>query len=468
MNDLLNFKKMGEKNVENIQTQSQNTDVFSEKLNPGKTFIMALQHVLTMCPGSLALIVILGNAIGLDAESITFMISANLFTNGLAILAQVYGVGNRIGSRLPIILGSSYAPLGAMIAIGKQYDIQVLLGSIIGSAILLLVLSLFLDKILKLFPPVVVGSFVTLIGISLAKVSLENIAGGHGAENYGSTSFLILGIAVAVVVLIVERFGGKKFKTMALLIGMLAGTGIATAMGIVDVTPVTEANWIQIVRPFYFGIPEFKVGPTLIMTVFCLVNLIQCIGVFSVLDEVAGTKTSEELKIKGLRGQAFSQLIGGIFNSVPGSMFSENVGLMNLTGVKSRSVIKTAGFILVVFGLVPKLAAAITVIPKPVLGGTTLILFGIITASGLSILGKLNMKENHNFTIVGTSMILGVASMFVNETFTNLPPTLAMLVGEPLFVVSASAIVLNLVLNVGHADEKIKEKAKGMEPEAIN
>lgn len=423
--------------------------IFDEEIGLGKTLIVAIQHVLTMCPGSLALIVILGTGMGLKEDEISFMISANLFTNGLAILAQVYGVGSKIGSRLPIILGSSYAPLGAMIAIGKQYDIKVLLGAIIGSAVLLLIMSIFLDKILKLFPPVVVGSFVTLIGISLASVSLENIAGGYGTKDYGSPKFLALGIFVAAVVLLVERFGGKKFKTLSLLVGMIVGTVIAWIMGIVDISPIINAKWVQLVMPFHFGFPEFKFGPILVMTLFCLVNLIQCIGVFSVLDEVAGTKTPKEVKIRGLRGQAFSQLIGGIFNSVPGSMFSENVGLMNLTGVKSRKVIKAAGFILLLLGIIPKFSAIVTVIPKPVLGGATLILFGIITSSGISILLKLNISENHNYTIIGTSMILGVAAMFVKDIFVTLPPTISMLIGEPLFVVSASAVILNLILNVG-------------------
>ncbi len=439
------------------KTTQTPTGIFDEPIGMGKTLIMALQHVLTMCPGSLALIIILGTAIGLTTEEIAFMVSANLFTNGLAILVQVYGVGSKIGSRLPIIMGSSYAPLGAIIALGNQYDLRVLFGAIIGSAVILLIMSIFLDKILMLFPPVVVGSFVTLIGISLAHVSLENIAGGHGAEDYGSSKFLILGVAVAAIVLLVERFGGKKFKTLSLLIGMVIGTVAAWFMGIVDVSPIIEANWFQLVTPFHFGMPVFKPGPILIMTLFCLVNLIQCIGVFSVLDEVAGTNTSQDLKIKGLRGQAFSQLIGGIFNSVPGSMFSENVGLMNLTGVKSRKVIKAAGFMLIVFGMVPKFSAAVTVIPKPVLGGATLILFGIITSSGLSILSGLNLSENHNFTIIGTSMILGVAAMFVNDIFISLPPTISMLVGEPLFVVSASAIILNLVLNVGAENKAFTE-----------
>lgn len=435
-------------------------DVFGEKLSPGKTVVMRLQHVLTMCPGSLALIIILGTALNLNAETIGYLVSANLLTSGIAILIQVYGLGNSVGSKLPLILGSSYAPLGAMIAIGKAYDAQVLFGAIIGSAVVLIALSFVLDKILKLFPPVVVGSFVTLIGISLAHVSMENMAGGAGAPDFGNPRYLLLGCFVAAAVVLVGRFGGKVFHSLSLLVGMTLGTAVAGAMGIVDITPVVEADWLRIVIPFKLGLPEFKLVPIVVMTVFCLVNLIQCIGVFSVLDEVAGCETCEQDKIKGLRGQAVAQAISGIFCSVPGAMFAENVGLMNLTGVKGKGVIKSAGFILILLGIIPKFSSVITVIPKPVLGGATLVLFGIITASGISILTKLKFTEDNNSTIVGTSMILGVAATFVSEMFPTLPPTAKMLLGSPLFVVSISAIMLNLVLNINTGLARVKIKGE--------
>lgn len=442
-----------------IKTEEQG-NVFDEKLGPVKTVVMGLQHVLTMCPGSLALIIILGTTLNLSSETIAYLVSANLLTSGIAILIQVYGLGNKIGSKLPLILGSSYAPLGAMIAIGKSYDAQVLFGSIIGSAIVLVILSFALDKILKLFPPVVVGSFVTLIGISLAHVSMENMAGGAGASDFGNPMYLLLGCFVAAIVVLVGRFGGKVFHSLSLLMGMASGTAIAGMMGIVDISPVVQAEWFRIVTPFKLGLPEFKIVPIVIMTVFCLVNLIQCIGVFSVLDEISGQETSEEDKIKGLRGQAVAQAISGIFCSVPGAMFAENVGLMNLTGAKGKGVIKSAGFILILLGIIPKFASVITVIPKPVLGGATLVLFGIITASGISILTKLKFTEDNNFTIVGTSMILGVAATFVGDMFPTLPPTAKMLLGSPLFVVSISAIILNLVLNINSEFIKVKLKSE--------
>lgn len=420
---------------------------FRENIPGLQKLIIGFQHVLTMVPASIAVPLIFGNALNLDAEIIAFLVSANLFTSGIAVLIQVVGLGKTIGSKLPIVLGSSFATLGPMIVIGEQYGLPAVFGSIIGAAVVMFVLSFFMDKILKLFPPVVIGSFVTLIGISLAPVAMEDLGGGAMSSNYGSVKNLLLGLFVLVVVLLIGRFGKGLFQSLSLLIGIVLGTIIGAGLDMVDVAPVLDANWFQLVTPFKFGLPEFKIGSIIIMTIFSLINIIQCIGVFSVLDEVVETKTSDETKISGLRGQIVAQGISGLFNSVPSTMFNENVGLIDLSKVKDRSVINIAGIMLVLLGIFPKFGAIITMIPKPVIGGATLTLFGVITSAGISMLADLDFSANNNFTIVGTSIAIGVGSTFAPEVFSGLPSTLKMLLSEGLFTVSISAILLNFVLN---------------------
>ena len=278
-----------------------------------------------------------------------------------------------------------------------------------------------MDKILKLFPPVVVGTFVTLIGISLAPTAIRDLAGGEGAEEFGAIPNLLLGI--------------------------IAGTVTGCFLHMVDFTPILEAKVFQPVRPFYFGMPAFKTGPILIMTIFCIINMIQCIGVFSVVDEVTGVQTDNKIKERGIRGQAFSQIVTGAFNSVPSTMFNENVSLIDLTKVKSRSVIVAAGIMVIIAGIFPKISAVITAVPKCVLGGATLALFGVITSSGISILSKLDFGANNNFKIIGTSIAIGVGATFAPEIFTELPETFSMVMSNGLFMVSISAIILNLLLN---------------------
>lgn len=422
-------------------------DIFSEKISVGKNLLIGFQHVLAMCPGTIAVPLILAGALGLDAQTTAFLVSANLFTSGIAILLQVLGLGKHIGSRYPIILGSSFAPLAPMILIGNQYGLPTLFGSIIVSGVLIFILSFFLDKVLLLFPQVVIGTFVTLIGVSLAPTAIQDLAGGAGNESYGSVTNLLLGTGVLFFIILMEKFGKGIWKAMSLLLGIIAGTIVGALLGMVDFTPIQEASMFRLIPPFHFGMPEFEAGSILIMTIFCVINMIQCIGVFSVLDEITGIKTDNSTKIKGIKAQALAQVFTGAFNSVPSTMFNENVSLIDLTKVKSLSVITTAGIMMVLLGIFPKVSAVITVVPKAVLGGATLALFGVITSSGISILSKLNFFEDNNFTIVGTSIAIGVGSTFASDIFAKLPDTLRMICSNGLFMVSASAIILNLVLN---------------------
>lgn len=421
--------------------------LWEEEISFSRKLIVAFQHVLTMCPGSIVVPLILGSALNLDAQTTAFLVAANLFTSGIAVLINIIGIGPSIGSRLPVILGSSFVPLGAMILIGQQYGLRTVFGAIIGSAVLMFILSFFMHKIMKFFPKVVVGSFVTLIGISLAPVAIKDIGGGQFSPNYGAPENLILGFLVLIIIILVGKFGKGLMKTMSLLIGILAGTAIAYPLNMLNIEPVLEAKWFQFVNPFAFGTPEFKINAIIIMTLFCIINIIQCIGVFSVLDEVVGTETGDEDKIKGIRAQIVAQGISGIFNSIPSTMFNENIGLINLTRVKDNSVIKIAGLMLILLGVFPKFAAIITIIPKPVIGGATLALFGIITSAGISILSSLDFSKDNNFTIVGTSIAIGVGATFAQGLFAKLPGVLGMLLSQGLFMVTISAILLNIVLN---------------------
>ena len=397
------------------------TECFDEKTGWGRMLLVGFQHVLTMCPGTIAVPLILAGALGLNEKETAFLVSANFFTSGIAILIQVLGIGMLAGSRYPIILGSSFATLSPMILIGKEYGMATLFGSVIASGAVIFFLSFFMDKILKLFPQVVAGTFVTLIGITLAPTALRDLAGGEGNAGFGSVQNLLLGIA--------------------------AGTAVGCVLHMVDFTSIAQAELFQPVRPFAYGIPEFKLWPIFIMTIFCIINMIQCIGVFSVMDEIADVETENEVKERGIRGQAVAQMITGIFNSVPSTMFNENVSLIGLTKIKSRSVITAAGIMIILAGIFPKISAVFTAVPKCVLGGATLALFGVITSSGISMLSRLDFSKDNNFKIVGTSIAIGVGAAFASDAFVNIPGTLQMILSNGLFMVSISAILLNLLLN---------------------
>lgn len=414
-------------------------EYFDEKVGWTKTLLIGFQHVLTMCPGTIAVPLILAGALGLGEKETAFLVAANFFTSGIAILIQVIGIGKLAGSKYPIILGSSFAPLSPMILIGKEYGMQTLFGAVIASGAIIFILSFFMDQILKLFPQVVVGTFVTLIGITLAPTALRDLAGGEGSESFGSVENLILGTAVLIFIILVEKYAKGIWKSMSLLLGIVAGTIVGCGLHMVDFTSIAQAEVFQPVKPFYYGMPEFKIWPIFIMSIFCIINMIQCIGVFSVMDEIVGIQTDNKTKERGIRGQAAAQMVTGMFN--------ENVSLIGLTKVKSRSVVAAAGIMIILAGIFPKISAVFTAVPKCVLGGATLALFGVITSSGISILSKLDFSKDNNFKIVGTSIAIGVGAAFASDVFVNIPNALQMVLSNGLFMVSISAIFLNLILN---------------------
>lgn len=427
-----------------------------ERVSMSSNLIMGLQHVLTMCPGSIAVPLILGSALELDAKTTAFLVAANLFTSAVAILIQVYGLGRFIGSKLPIVLGSAFAPLGPMIVIGQQYGLQTVFGAIIVSGIFMFVICYFMKSILKFFPPVVVGSFVTLIGITLAPTAFSDLAGGTGSDNFGSVVNILLGLVVLLIIVLLNRFGNGLIQSISLLIGLLAGTLLSIPFGLLNLDPVKEAAVFELITPFKFGLPEFKPDAILIMTLFCVINMIQCIGVYAFLDNVQNTNTDDKVKVDGMRAQALSQVFSGVFNSVPSTMFNENVGVIKLSGIKARSTVGCAGVMLLIMSLIPKLSALITCIPKPVIGGATLALFGTISAAGISILSSVDYSDNNNSLILGTGLALGVGVSFTAGAFEQFPMVLSMLFSNGLFVVGAVTITLNIVLNLG----KKKKEAK--------
>jgi xanthine permease len=389
---------------------------------------------------------ILGNALGLDAESIAFLVSANFLSNGIAVLIQVIGIGKYIGGKLPLILGASFVPLAPMIVIAENYSISHMFGAVIGSSLIMLLLSFRLDKVLKLFPKVVVGSFVTLIGISLAPIAMTDFAGGSNSLDYGSLENMSIGFAVFLSVILTSKFGRGSMKSVSLLFGIVLGTIISGITGNLSIEETLKASWFQPISPFMFGKPEFSLGPIIIMTVFSVVNMIQCFGAFSVLETVIKEDVKDDTKVRAMRAQIVSQAIGGAFSSVPTTVFNENIGLINITKITDKSVMAVTGLMLVFIGMIPKFSSFAAMIPKPVIGGITLALFGIIISAGISILSTVDFEDGKNFTIVGTSIAVGVGASFSEGAFEKFPEVLSLLLGNGLFMASITAITLNIIL----------------------
>lgn len=286
------------------------------QLKTWKVGVLGLQHVLAMYAGAVIVPLIVGPAIGMNAQQLAYLISIDLFTCGIATLLQVIG-GRHFGIRLPVILGCTFTAVAPMIAIGKLEGITAIYGAIIASGLVVMVLSQFVGKILKFFPPVVTGSVVLIIGVSLIPVAMNNAAGGLGSKGFGSLENLALASFTFLLIILINRFSRGYVRAISVLLSLIAGTVLASVMGLVDVTPVKDASWFHMVQPFYFGMPEFHVSAILTMSIVAIVSMIESTGVFLALGDICDRKLESRDIKKGLRAEGFAIVIGGIFNSFP-------------------------------------------------------------------------------------------------------------------------------------------------------
>lgn len=396
-----------------------------------------------MYAGAILVPLIVGRALDLSSEQLAYLVAIDLLTCGIATLLQAWK-NKYFGIGLPVVLGSSFVAVTPMIAIGSQYGVSAVYGSIIAGGLFILLFSSFFGKLIKLFPPVVTGSVVTIIGLSLVPTGIRNMAGGSGNPEFGSAANLILSFGVLVLILVMNRFLKGFAQALSVLFGIMMGTLAAALMGKVDFSSVSEASWLHLPELFYFGAPSFEIGPILTMMIVCLVIIIESTGVFLALSKICDQELEEKDFVKGYRAEGLAITLGGLFNAFPYNTFAQNVGLVQLSKVKTKNVVVAAGFILIALGLVPKIAALATIIPPAVLGGATVVMFGMVISSGIKMLGAVDFSEQHNMLVVACSLSLGLGATVVPDLFAGLPSSLRIIVSDGIITGSLTAILLNL------------------------
>ncbi|MFJ9291793.1 xanthine permease PbuX [Bacillus halotolerans] len=424
----------------------------------GKTLSLGIQHVLAMYAGAIVVPLIVGKAMGLTAEQLTYLVSIDIFMCGVATLLQVWS--NRFfGIGLPVVLGCTFTAVSPMIAIGSEYGVSAVYGSIIASGILVILISFFFGKLVSFFPPVVTGSVVTIIGITLMPVAMNNIAGGEGSPDFGDLSNLALAFIVLSIIVLLYRFTTGFIKSISILIGILIGTFIAYFMGKVQFDNVSDAAFVQMIKPFYFGTPSFHAAPIITMSIVAIVSLVESTGVYFALGDLTNRRLSEKDLSRGYRAEGLAVLLGGIFNAFPYTAFSQNVGLVQLTGIKKNTVIVATGVLLMAFGLFPKIAAFTTIIPSAVLGGAMVAMFGMVIAYGIKMLSRIDFAKQENLLIVACSVGLGLGVTVVPDIFKQLPSALTLLTTNGIVAGSFTAVVLNVIYNMFSKTEKTEQKA---------
>jgi xanthine permease len=408
---------------------------------------LSIQHVLAMYAGAVIVPLIVGGAIGLTGEELTYLVSIDIFMCGIATVLQVWS-NKFFGIGLPVVLGCSFTAVGPMIAIGGEFGVSAIYGSILISGIFVIAIATIFSKLIKFFPPVVTGSVVTIIGITLIPVAMNDMAGGQGASDFGSIENISLAFGTLLVIILLYRFFTGFVRSIAILIGLAAGTIVAAILGKVDFTPVMEASWFHMIKPFYFGTPTFEWSAIITMTLVALVSLVESTGVYFALSDICNQKLSEKKIAKGYRAEGFAIVLGSLFNAFPYTTYSQNVGLLQMSGVKSKKVIYLMGAMLVVLGLVPKIGALTTIIPSAVLGGAMIAMFGMVIAYGIKMLSRVDFTSQENLFIVACSVGMGLGVTVVPDIFSQLPASIQILTSNGIVAGSVTAIVLNLIFNV--------------------
>ncbi|MFG2661198.1 nucleobase:cation symporter-2 family protein [Streptomyces sp. NPDC048425] len=406
-----------------------------------------LQHVLAMYAGAVAVPLIVGGAMKLSPADLAYLITADLLVCGIATLIQCVGVW-RFGVRLPIVQGCTFAAVSPMVIIGTTGGgLPAIYGAVIVAGLAMMLLAPVFGRLLRFFPPLVTGTVILIIGVSLLPVAGNWVAGGAGSKDFGAPKNVALAAFVLVVVLAVQRFAPPFLSRVAVLIGIVAGTVVAVPTGFTDFGGVGEAHWVGISTPFHFGTPTFHGAAIVSMLIVALVTMTETTGDFIAVGEMTGRPVQPRSLADGLRADGFSTVLGGVFNTFPYTAFAQNVGLVGMTRVRSRWVVATAGGILVLLGLLPKLGAVVAAIPAPVLGGAGLVMFGTVAASGVRTLARVDFAGNHNLTVVAVSVAIGVLPVGVPGIYAEFPDWFQTVMDSGISAGCITAIVLNLMFN---------------------
>ncbi|MFB9145914.1 uracil-xanthine permease family protein [Halomonas alkalicola] len=420
---------------------------------------LSFQHILAMIMGTVTVPIIVVGAAGGSLADQMLLIQVSLIASALATLVQLYGVG-RFGARLPTIFGVGFAYVPTLVAVGAQYGIGGILGAQVVGGIAMILVGLFITRIRHLFPPIVAGVVVLVIGLSLYDIAIHYMSGGVGASDYGDPQNWLVALVTLGVVLGVSQFARGFMKLAAIICGIGAGYALALALGMVDITPVREAGWFSAPRLLPHEL-EFHAAAILSVVIICVVNSVQTIGDLSATS-VGGMNrepTTREL-FGGLLGNGATTAVGSFFGAMPTSSYSQNVGIVAMTKVVSRFVLALAALFLLVAGLVPKFGAVMTTIPYPVLGGATITVFGMITMTGIQLITRDEMSAR-NMTIASLALALSMGVYAVPEAIGQLPAMLQLVVGgSPIVVAALVAFTLNLVLpRRSLADEAAEREA---------
>jgi len=424
----------------------------NKKLPLNQSIPLGIQHVLAMFAGNITVPIIIAGIFGQTPEQKIFLIQMALFVAGVATVIQTVGYG-KIGSRLPIIQGTSFAFIPVMAPFAKAG-----LGAVFTAAFIGGIFQMWIGRILKpirhLFPPLVTGIVVLMIGVSLLKVGFMYAGGGgwllnNKPEVFGNSNHLIISFTVLIVAIWANQKGKGMVSSASILIGMIAGYIVAMMMGMVNYGKIAGADWFAFPMPLQYGI-EFLPGAIILMLFMAIVTTIETIGDISATTMGGANREATDKELSGgIMADGLGTAFGSLFNAMPNTSYSQNAGLVAFTGVISRHVGTVAGVILILMGLFPKLGGIIAAMPESVIGGAAIIMFGLITSAGIKLVAQSEMNQR-NLLILGLSLSFGIGMSLLPQFVAHIPDfgiSLKLLLTTGLIPAGMLAFILNATLS---------------------
>lgn len=414
-----------------------------DDLDLPKKVLFGLQHIFAAFGGIIVVPLVIATSLGFDSKVTTALISASILGSGLATIIQAKGVG-KVGARVACIMGTDFTFVSPAISVGSVLGLPGIIGATILGSLFEIILSFFIKPLMKFFPPLVTGTVVALIGLTLLPISIDWAAGGAGSANYASLENLAVAMFVLVITLLLNNYGKGMISSASILIGIVVGYIVCIPLGLVDFTPVKEASWLSFPKILEFGV-TFDAKAVMAFIPAYFVATIGTVGCLKAIGETSNINIGDKRVAAGVLSDGVGSALGGLVGSCPNTSFSQNIGIISLTKVASRHVAVMAGILLVILGFLPKVAAIITGIPNPVLGGVGIMMFGTVAAAGIRTLSNIKLTER-NLLIIAISMGLGLGVTFRPDVIHNLPEAIRMIFSSGISTGTIAALILNAVL----------------------
>ena len=407
---------------------------------------LAMQHVVAMIVGCVTPAIILAGVTGLEASEQIILIQSALLILGIATLLQLFPLGRFCGSGLPVIMGASFAYIPLLISLGSRFDLPTIFGAQLVGGLAAVAVGLFYKKLTRLFPPLVTGTVVFTIGLSLYPTAVNYMAGGVGAEDFGSPRNWLVAVVTLAIVLFFNYFTRGFCKLASILMGMIFGYALALVMGMVSFENVNAAGWFQFTMPMHFGM-KFELTSIISMLIMYIVSSVEAIGDFTSTAGGGLDREPEEREMcGGIIGNGIASIIGAFMGGLPTATFSQNVGIVIMTKVVNRCVLGLAALIILAAGFIPKFASLLTTIPSSVLGGATVSVFAMIAMTGIKLITKEKLTAR-NTSVVGLAVALGIGVIQANGCLALFPDWARTIFGESAVVIATiTAVTLNLIL----------------------